>query len=562
MNVQSTTRRRNTLVLPPSASPPTQQGQSSGRHDAHLLDLARTQWRFGDWQSLAAMTPESLQDHPDRAELVLLASSGHMQLGNFASARELADRAREWGVDANLIARIMAAGVDNSLGRAAAAGGDQARAFRHFESAILLGSPDADTRLTTQARIGEQLRQVGLLGAASCAAGGAAAAKPTWAAENFPYFFSVASDIDGAGCFCHFNTGGKDHYELRAGILAYDLPDKSPLYFVTSSSGDSQKPGRAQFKLRPGFEYKIEGHLEYSGDVPPIFWAFQYRSGVRHASSSVGTGKGKFELRLFVAAETDAVAFGIRLGGKGEINLGKTRLHVVSSSMSIEDAGKRWVADVCRNEYESQTFQRFNERPVEFAFLFRVIATHYPKHVLDVGTGMTALPHMIRNGGALVTAIDNVRDYWPQGMLNRHFHVIDDDITATRHDARYDLISCISVLEHIVKYDLAVESMASLLAEGGLLVITCPYTEGEYVRNVYELPGSSYGQSAPYITQSFSRADVTRWTEACDLELVEQEFWCFWSGDHWTVGQQIVPPMRSTAEQKHQLTCLLFRKKS
>ena len=87
---------------------------------------------------------------------------------------------------------------------------------------------------------------------------------------------------------------------------------------------------------------------------------------------------------------------------------------------------------VVRHEYETQKFKRYNERPVEFAFLFRAIASLAPHSILDVGTGTTAVPHLMRNCGPLVTATDNVKDYWNRGMVNRHYHVLDDDIRRTR----------------------------------------------------------------------------------------------------------------------------------
>lgn len=221
----------------------------------------------------------------------------------------------------------------------------------------------------------------------------------------------------------------------------------------------------------------------------------------------------------------------------------------------------RYPAYLCRQEFDAQEFTRFNERPVEFAFVFRMMAETYPKKVLDVGTGTTALPHLMRNCGALVSASDNVRDYWEEGMLNRHYHVLDDDITDTRIADRFDLVTCISVLEHIEKSDDAVRNMLSLLSHGGRLILTFPYNERSYVRNVYELPGSSYGRGAPYITQSYSRAELDRWLAENDAEIVEQEFWRFWDGEHWTVGRQIIPPERVGPEDPHQLSCVCIRRK-
>lgn len=216
---------------------------------------------------------------------------------------------------------------------------------------------------------------------------------------------------------------------------------------------------------------------------------------------------------------------------------------------------------LCRREFTSQRFIRFNERPVELGFVFRILAELYPRKILDVGTGTTALPHLLRNCGFLVTATDNVREYWPTGMFNRHYYIIDDDITHTKLSDKFDLITCISVLEHIENSDVALWNMFALLNPSGYIILTFPYNERCYVRNVYELPGSCYGQTASYITQSYARNDLNRWLKNNHGVIVEQEYWQFWDGDYWTVGTQVIPPKKVTADDRHQLTCILLQKK-
>lgn len=215
---------------------------------------------------------------------------------------------------------------------------------------------------------------------------------------------------------------------------------------------------------------------------------------------------------------------------------------------------------LCKKEFSAQTFTRFNERPVELSFVFKKLGEIYPQKILDVGTGTTALPHLMRNCGFLVTAIDNVRDYWPFGMANRHYHVIDDDITKTCLKEKFDLITCISVLEHIQQFNEAVRNMFSLLNPKGHIIITCPYKEEDYHKNVYELPDSSYGKSYSFATQSFSRNELEHWITDNDGTIVDQEYWQFWEGKYWTVGKQIIPPKRVAVNDEHQLTCLLIRK--
>lgn len=133
-------------------------------YDENLLERARTQWQFGDWNSLAQLERDTLQHHPDRAKLALLAAAGRLQTDRGDEARLYLRLAQDWGVSKKLLAQILAAGVHNSLGRAAALAGKQTAALQHFKSAIDVGTPGAATQLLLQARTGEQLQQLGLHG--------------------------------------------------------------------------------------------------------------------------------------------------------------------------------------------------------------------------------------------------------------------------------------------------------------------------------------------------------------------------------------------------------------
>ena len=131
-------------------------------YDENLLERSRTQWQFGDWDSLARLERDTLQHHPDRAKLALLAGAGRLQTGQDAEARQYIRLVQDWGVSKKLLARILAAGVHNSLGRAAAIAGDQPRALQHFHSALETGSPGSEARLLAQSRISHQYQQLGL----------------------------------------------------------------------------------------------------------------------------------------------------------------------------------------------------------------------------------------------------------------------------------------------------------------------------------------------------------------------------------------------------------------
>jgi SAM-dependent methyltransferase len=225
----------------------------------------------------------------------------------------------------------------------------------------------------------------------------------------------------------------------------------------------------------------------------------------------------------------------------------------------IHATGRAYQRKVLQSEYEAQKFFRHNERPMEFGFVFKQIGRFAPETILDIGTGTTALPALMANCGAVVTAIDNIRDYWPEGMINRHWHILDDDIQAMKLTEKSDLVTCISTLEHIKNYDAAVRSMLGLVKSGGHLVITGPYTDAFHVDDCYRVPGADAGLAAePYIGNSYSGEDLKRWL-GFGGELIEAEYWKGFSGKHWALGERIAPPRPATvADGNH--ACLLIRR--
>jgi len=162
MSSTTAPRRRKTPAKQPVVVLEAQLEQSVVPYDENLLERARTQWQFGDWQSLAQLDRDTLQHHPDRAKLALLAAAGRLQTDNAAEARQFVRFARDWGVSKRLVSQILIAGVHNSLGRAAAIGNQQRRALQHFENSISIGTPGSDVHLLVRARSDEQSRQLAL----------------------------------------------------------------------------------------------------------------------------------------------------------------------------------------------------------------------------------------------------------------------------------------------------------------------------------------------------------------------------------------------------------------
>lgn len=226
----------------------------------------------------------------------------------------------------------------------------------------------------------------------------------------------------------------------------------------------------------------------------------------------------------------------------------------------VHKLGRAYINRVVTNEVRSHTFTRHNERPLEFGFVFQQIAALRPVTVLDVGTGTTALPHLMASCGCVVTAIDNVKDYWDAGMVNRHWLVLDDDIRHPKLADQFDMVTCVSVIEHIEDHLTAFKNMIGLLKPGGHLVVTTQYSELNPVPNVYKLQGAAYGQDAPYICRSTSRRELDEWIRQTGAELVKQEFYRLWTGPVWTQGEYLPTPKRVTQNDAHQLSLMLFRR--
>lgn len=131
-------------------------------YDENLLERARGYWQAGEWEQLIRLDRDVLEHHPDRAKLALLAAAGHLQTGAPITAKPYLTLAKQWGCDKRLIARILTAGVHNSLGKAAAIAGLEQRALSHFESSIAVGTPGSAQRRLGPVRIAKQYQQLGL----------------------------------------------------------------------------------------------------------------------------------------------------------------------------------------------------------------------------------------------------------------------------------------------------------------------------------------------------------------------------------------------------------------
>ncbi|MFC1524552.1 transposase [Thermodesulfobacteriota bacterium] len=138
----------------------TENMQLVGSYDETILDLAREQWKVGDWDSLVKMDAGSLEFHPERAKLALLVAAGYQQKDDLVATRSWLRLAQEWGCDKKLISRVLIAGVYSTLGTAAVFAQKQESAYRYFQSAVALGVPGSEARNLARARMEPALAQL------------------------------------------------------------------------------------------------------------------------------------------------------------------------------------------------------------------------------------------------------------------------------------------------------------------------------------------------------------------------------------------------------------------
>lgn len=128
--------------------------------ESDLLDSARMQWQFGDWESLIHIDEAGIATHPQRAMLALLIGTAHQQLNDGTTARHYVALAIQWGCERRLLARLLIAGAYNTLARVAALRGEHSKVLHHFRSAI--DGAGGDAQLACQARSVREVARLGL----------------------------------------------------------------------------------------------------------------------------------------------------------------------------------------------------------------------------------------------------------------------------------------------------------------------------------------------------------------------------------------------------------------
>lgn len=150
-------------------------------------------------------------------------------------------------------------------------------------------------------------------------------------APPFSYLFSLETQRDWAApAPLYFNATRPEWVSASANVLGFHAEGNSPLYLVSTSSGNFTQPGSAtQLPVDGNTAYILSGCIAYESATPPQLWLFQHDEAERIDSNNLSLPPdGRFRLRFTSKSNARSVAVGIRVGGQGLIQIDKSRLYL------------------------------------------------------------------------------------------------------------------------------------------------------------------------------------------------------------------------------------------
>lgn len=163
---------------------------------------------------------------------------------------------------------------------------------------------------------------------------------------------------------------------------------------------------------------------------------------------------------------------------------------------------------------------KYNEREIEYEFLFRNLQRSRGPNLLDVGPGDAGTALTFVQCGYAVTSID------PKPA---HSWVKKGDVRKLKYKNEcFDVVTCISTLEHIPSPEKAAKEMLRVLKKGGVLIISHPYNSKTHFENVY-VP--------KYRVAVFNDQDLQNWFG--NMTLKDTAYWRQWTGKYWRSGAKM-----------------------
>ncbi len=305
-------------------------------YDEYLLERSRTQWQFGDWDSLAKLDRSMFEYHLDRTKLALLAAAARLQTDRVNEAKLYINLAKEWGATNKLISQVLIAGTYDSLGKLSIFTGQQERALQYFSHSVNIGTPGADVQLLGEARRGRQMSFLANNSQNQQIVAEAQKKKPVDISVGQSALFTVSVHQKNAPVSVvdlGFYTNNDKWIKREKEWVHYDVPKGSHLYLVSSECGDFNKPPTTNWlDMEPDNLYQISVNFPRQASEPAFFWIFEYdREDKRNNSKSTLCSTSSFTT-FFNTSKDSSMTYGlgIRLAGEGSFDLESIRIELTS----------------------------------------------------------------------------------------------------------------------------------------------------------------------------------------------------------------------------------------
>ena len=195
------------------------------------------------------------------------------------------------------------------------------------------------------------------------------------------------------------------------------------------------------------------------------------------------------------------------------------------NSAAMDKYGKLWAKDTFRLWSRRWEYPFVAQRVIEFAEK----QSDGPVRVLDAGSGVTYFPYFIRSEvpRSQITCFDSNASYHPM------FAAVNVTLGETKVkfeegwlqklqfvDGGFDVVCCISVLEHTNNYGEILDEFARVLRPGGLLVLTFDLS----LDGRFELPRAIAADLLTELSRKFDApADIDLHKELARMENPDRE---------------------------------------
>ncbi|SEH06264.1 FkbM family methyltransferase [Candidatus Venteria ishoeyi] len=314
----STALAAQTISVSPQATSVT--------YDEYLLERSKTQWQFGDWESLAQLDIKNLESHPDRAALTLFAATGLFQVGDNEKAKRCIVLAQEWGCSKQQVLYLLVSGVYNNLGRIAAFKEEQTEAEKLFKNAIFTGIPGEVQKLLVNSRIAEQLKQVQPLIISNFYSD----------ASYTGVFYLPITLPNEVKKLIPFNTKYPEYIQIKGDELHFSTPDNKPVYLCSNKDGDfSSLPTVNQFHLNASADYLVYGKIFHIKNRSQV-WGIEYDENRRISDSNSRVNSYDFfSFKVKTNGRHASYCILIRVVGNGCINIKKSFIKIIMRRNSV-----------------------------------------------------------------------------------------------------------------------------------------------------------------------------------------------------------------------------------